>query len=155
MLTSVLFSSGTWKSRFPVKVQIVLEHRTCFFLNFPSTMLTLGNVPKARKLGLLIWPCGTIDESGEIMDLVDVVVRAEERKKSLQIQPLVIPAPNRPVVEVEAINVNNGSVRHTGRKTKKKGNHIDCPNRHWFAGESYKSRLLPFNDQVKGIIESL
>jgi len=32
---------------------------------------------------------------------------------------------------------------------KKKGNHIDCPNRHWFAGESYKKRIYSDYPKVK------
>jgi len=31
-------------------------------------------------------------------------------------------------------HVDNGDLGHGG--SKKKGNHIDCPNRHWIAGES-------------------
>ena len=33
-------------------------------------------------------------------------------------------------------------VRSAMHGTKKKGNRIDCPNRHWFAGESYNQRCI-------------
>jgi hypothetical protein len=33
--------------------------------------------------------------------------------------------------------------------TKKKGNHIDCPNRHWIAGESCELNITADWDKVK------
>ncbi len=82
MLTSVRFSSGTAKKRSPAKVQAELEHRTCF------------------------------DQGSEVMDLNNIVVRPEQLKKALEVQPLKGAAADGAVVKVEPVYVDDGARRH-------------------------------------------
>ena len=46
-------------------------------------------------------------------------------------------------------------VRSAMCRTKKKGNHIDCPNRHWFAGESYTLKIDWGYPKVKSFLRDI
>lgn len=125
------------------------------FLEFSQDNIHLGQCPQCSQVDLLIRPRGTINQSSEIVDLVDVVVRAEKLKKSLQIQPLAVSAPNRPVIEVEAINVNNGLIRHVQRGNKKEGQSYRLPKPALVCRGVVQRQALFLDDRVKGIIEFL
>ena len=94
---------------------------------------------ESTEIYFLIWPCRAIDERCEVMDLKNIVVGPEQLKEALQVQPLKGTPADCAIVEIESVYVDDGAWGHGG--SKKKGNHIDCPNRHWIAGESSTHKI--------------
>ena len=53
---------------------------------------------------------------GEIVNLKNTIVGSEKTEKPLQVQPLVRPTADGTVIEIKAIHVDDGAVRHVRRK---------------------------------------
>jgi len=81
-------------------------------LEFSENDVHERQCPKRPEIYLLIRPGRPIDQGGEVMDHNNVVVRPEQLKEALKVQPLKGAATNRAVVEVEAVDVDDGARRH-------------------------------------------
>lgn len=110
-----------------------------FLLEFSENDVHERQCSESTQICFLIRSGRAIDERGEVMDLKNMVVGPEQLKEALQVQPLKGTPADCAIVEIESVYVDDGAWGHVG--PKKKGNHIDCPNRHWIAGESSTHKI--------------
>lgn len=73
-----------------------------FLLKFTENDVDQRQCSKHSEIYFLIRPGRPIDQGSEIMDLHNIVVRPEQLKEALQVQPLMGAATNRTIVEIEA-----------------------------------------------------
>jgi len=67
---------------------------------------------KRPEIYILIGLGRPIDQGSEVMDLNNIVVRPEQLKKALEVQPLKGAAADGAVVKVEPVYVDDGARRH-------------------------------------------
>jgi len=83
-----------------------------FHLEFAENDVYERQGSERAEICFLIGPGGPIDQGSEVMDLNNIVVRPEQLKKALEVQPLKGAAADGAVVKVEPVYVDDSARRH-------------------------------------------
>ena len=107
MLTSFRFSSQVKNFLVPACVQAVTAQVAMLRLMFSQHDIDLGKCRQCLQINLLIRQRRTSHHGREIVDLQDIIAVAKQLKKPLQIQPFMERSLDRPVIQIEAIDVDD------------------------------------------------
>ena len=72
------------------------------------------------KVYVLIRTRGAVNQSGEVMDLLQIIMGSKEFKETLQIQPLEWCVPYRAIIQIEAVDIDNTAGRHFFSRKRKR-----------------------------------